>query len=176
MENSEKIQKLYGSTLEAERATTEVERQLSAVESDQETLELWLDYYEKEVDAMMASQQGGQGEIIAAPDQERERTYQIASKLSERLDEMGKDLTTMIEEINDASSTLSRTGKADDPLTQVVRVLNSHLSQLQQIDQGAAALQLKVQEAQRAGQSFAPLSGPARDAADGFYRSYMGRR
>ena len=75
VENSEKIQKLYGSTLEAERATTEVERQLSAVESDQETLELWLDHYEKEVDAMMASQQGGQGETIAAPDQERERTY-----------------------------------------------------------------------------------------------------
>ena len=134
VENSEKIQKLYGSTLEAERATTEVERQLTAVESDQETLELWLDHYEKEVDAMMASQQGGQGETIAAPDQERERTYvtpsqflkvilkkarryQIASKLSERLDEMGKDLTTMIEEINDASSTLSRTGKADDPVS-----------------------------------------------------------
>ena len=29
---------------------------------------------------------------------------------------MGKDLTTMIEEINDASSTLSKTGKADDPV------------------------------------------------------------
>ena len=45
------------------------------------------------------------------------RSYQIASKLSERLDEMGKDLTTMIEEINDASSTLSTTGKADDPVS-----------------------------------------------------------
>lgn len=73
--NSEKIQKLYGSTLEAERATTEVERQLSAVESDQETLETWLNFYEKEMDSMMASQQGGQGETISAPDQERERTY-----------------------------------------------------------------------------------------------------
>lgn len=61
-------------------------------------------------------------------------------------------------------------------LTQVVRVLNGHLTQLQQIDQGAAALQLKVQEAQRMGQSFGPLSGPTSDAADGFYRSYMGRR
>lgn len=75
VENSEKIQKLYGSTLEAERATTEVERQLSAVESDQETLESWLDHYEKEVDSMIASQQGGPGETVSAPDQERERTY-----------------------------------------------------------------------------------------------------
>ena len=134
MENSEKIQKLYGSTLEAERATAEVERQLNAVESDQETLESWLDHYEKEVDSMIASQQSGPGETVSAPDQERERTYvrhlvfikslliplrsyQIASKLSERLDEMGKDLSTMIEEINDASSTLSKTGKADDPVS-----------------------------------------------------------
>ena len=45
------------------------------------------------------------------------RSYQVASKLSERLDEMGKDLSTMIEEINDASSTLSKTGKADDPVS-----------------------------------------------------------
>ena len=134
VENSEKIQKLYGSTLEAERATTEVERQLSAVESDQETLELWLNHYEKEVDSMISSQQGGPGENISAPDQERERTYvlhflpvrqyadstgsyQIASKLSERLNEMGKDLTTMIEEINDASSALSKTGRPDDPVS-----------------------------------------------------------
>ena len=74
VENSEKIQKLYGSTLEAERATTEVERQLTAVEGDQETLESWLNHYEKEVDTMIASQQGGQGESVSAPDQERERT------------------------------------------------------------------------------------------------------
>ncbi len=77
VENSEKIQKLYGSTLEAERATTEVERQLSAVESDQETLESWLNHYEKEVDSMISSQQGGQGDSISAPDQERERTYVV---------------------------------------------------------------------------------------------------
>ena len=30
---------------------------------------------------------------------------------------MGKDLTSMIEEINDASSTLSKTGKVDDPVS-----------------------------------------------------------
>ena len=64
-------------------------------------------------------------------------------------------------------------------LSQVVRILNGHLNQLQQIDQGTAALQLKVREAQRASQLVGPnsgLSGPSSDAADGFYRSYMGRR
>ena len=73
VENSEKIQKLYGSTLEAERATTEVERQLTAVENDQAELEQWLDYYEKEVDSMIASSVSQDGSL-SGPDQERERT------------------------------------------------------------------------------------------------------
>ena len=73
VENSEKIQKLYGSTLEAERATTEVERQLTAVENDQAELSMWLDHYEKEVDSMISSSVG-QGDTLSGPDQERERT------------------------------------------------------------------------------------------------------
>ncbi|KAL6714081.1 FG-nucleoporin nsp1 [Lecanora helva] len=178
VDNSEKIQKLYGNTLEAERATTEVERQLTAVENDQAELAQWLDFYEKEVDSMISSTFGQDG-TLSGPDQERERTYQLAAKLSERLDEMGKDLGSMIEEINDASSTLSKNNKADDPLSQVVRVLNGHLTQLQQIDSGTAALQLKVRESQRTGQNLGSsygLNGPNSDAADSFYRSYMGRR
>ncbi|MCJ1343505.1 FG-nucleoporin nsp1 [Peltigera leucophlebia] len=178
VENSDKIQKLYGSTLEAERATTEVERQLTAVENDQEELAVWLDHYEKEVNQMM-SNQVGQGDSLQGPDQERDRTYKLAEKLSGRLEEMGKDLSTMIIEINHASSDLSKNSKADDPLSQVVRVLNNHLTQLQQIDQGAAALQAKVTAAQKAGNSTGPsngFSGPTSEAVDGFYRSYMGRR
>lgn len=73
VDNSEKIQKLYGRTLEAERATAEVEKQLSAVEGQQEELSYWLDSYEKDVEEMMA-RQVGQGEALQGPDQERERT------------------------------------------------------------------------------------------------------
>lgn len=73
VENSEKIQRLYGSTLEAERATTEVERQLTSVESDQAELESWLTHYEGEVDNMIQTQVG-QGDGLSGPDQERERT------------------------------------------------------------------------------------------------------
>ena len=71
VENSDKIQKLYGSTLEAERATVEVERQLSAVENGQMELEGWLDNYEAQVDEMMI---GSGWEGMQGPDQERERT------------------------------------------------------------------------------------------------------
>ena len=43
-------------------------------------------------------------------------SYKLAEKLSERLDDVGKDLTSMIEEVNGASSTLSKTNKADEPV------------------------------------------------------------
>ncbi|KAI4173744.1 MAG: hypothetical protein LQ343_002747 [Gyalolechia ehrenbergii] len=175
VENSEKIQKLYGSTLEAERATAEVERQITAVENDQDELESWLSKYEEKIDQMTSNS----GDSYHRPDQERQRTYELAEKLSTRLDEMWKDLGSMIDEINDASSALNKNTKPDDPLSQVVRVLNSHLTQLQQIDQGAAALQLKVATAQKASQTLSPangLNGPSSDAADSFYRSFMGRR
>lgn len=74
VENGSKVQKLYGSTVDAERATQEVERQLSSVEGQQEELSSWLDRYEREVDEMM-SKQVGPGEALQGPDQERERTY-----------------------------------------------------------------------------------------------------
>lgn len=177
VENGEKIQKLYGSTYEAERATTEVERQLATVEGQQAELESWLDRYEADVDEMF-TRQVGQGETLQGPDQERERTYKLAEKLTDRLDEMGKNITSMIDAINEASSNLSKNTTTDDPLSHIVRVLNSHLLQLQWIDQNAELLQQKVTAAQKFGESIGTngLGGQESDAADAFYRSYMGRR
>lgn len=194
VENGDKIQKLYNSTWEAERASVEVERQLAAVESQQADLTSWLDRYENDVDEMFV-RQVGQGDNLQGPDQERERTYKLAEKLTDRLDEMGKNLTSMIDAINETSSNLSKNNKTDDPvstlildpdsmiltimqLSHIVRVLNSHLAQLQWIDQNAELLQQKVAAAQKLGQGLASngIGGPESDAADHFLRSYMSRR
>ena len=43
--------------------------------------------------------------------------YKLAERLSDKLDEMGKDLKSMIEQINDASTTLGKTSKTDDPVS-----------------------------------------------------------
>lgn len=176
VENGEKIQKLYLETYEAERASNEIERQLQSVESQQDELSSWLDRYEQEVNDMF-SRQVGQSEQLAGPDQDRERTYKLAERLTDRLDEMGKDLGKMIKEINDISGTISKGSKPDDPLAQIVRVLNGHLSQLQWIDTNASALQAKVAAAQKAGNTVGGQYGSTDgDAADSFYRSFMGRR
>lgn len=116
VENGDKIQKLYVSTFEAERATSEVEKQLTAVENMQGELEGWLDRYEKDVDELF-NRNLGSSDNLQGPDQERERMYTLAEKLAGRLDDMGKDLTSMIQEINAASSSLSKAGKPDDPVS-----------------------------------------------------------
>ncbi|EMR71699.1 putative nuclear pore glycoprotein p62 protein [Eutypa lata UCREL1] len=176
VENGEKIQKLYLDTFEAEKASREVERHLVTVESQQDELESWLDKYEGEVDQLFTKDLG-HGEQLAGPDQEREKTYKTAEKVTERLDEMGRDLTKMIKEINDISGSLSKGNKPDDPLSQIVRVLNGHLTQLQWIDTNAAALQAKITAAQKASSTVgSQYGGLEHDAADSFYRSYMGRR
>lgn len=60
--------------------------------------------------------QGGMESELGGPDQERERTYRLAEKLGERLEDMGRDLGTMIEEVNVANAGLSKTTNADEPV------------------------------------------------------------
>jgi nuclear pore complex protein Nup62 len=87
------------------------------VENQQNELESWLNKYEGEVDEMLAKNGAGQGMELGGPDQERERTYKLAEKLGERLEDMGRDLGSMIEEINAANAGLSKTTKADEPVS-----------------------------------------------------------
>lgn len=105
-------------------------------------------------------------------------SYKLAEKLQDRLNELNKDLTEMIEEINTTSQTLSKSGKPDDPLTKVVRVLNSQLAQLQLIDSGAMQLQQKIDRAQKEGQRAGAngWNGLGSDPTEDFYRSFRGSR
>lgn len=112
-----KISKLYISAVTAEKQTASVEMQLSAVENQQNELESWLSKYEGEVDEMLAKDGTGPGMELAGPDQERERTYKLAERLGERLEDMGRDLASMVEEINAANAGLSKTTKADEPVS-----------------------------------------------------------
>ncbi|KAF2638348.1 hypothetical protein P280DRAFT_82536 [Massarina eburnea CBS 473.64] len=179
VENSDKVKQLYAKTFQAERDAAEVERQLTMMEENQQELDTYLDRYEKEIDNLMKTHGvSGRTDGLRGPDQERERTYKLAEKLQDRLNELNKDLTEMIEEINNTSQTLSKTGKPDDPLTKVVRVLNTQLSQLQLIDSGAAQLQEKIEKAQKESQRGGTNGwhGLGTDPSDDFMRSYRGGR
>lgn len=203
VENGNKVQKLYVNTVEADRATQEVERQLTTVENNQNEVDNWLSFYEQKVDEMLANQVGP-GEPLTGADADREQIYKTAEAISERLDEMGQGLTEMIEEVNSTSASLSKTNRADEPvsrlnviycviqgtndgptqISQIVRILNSHLSQLLVIDKDTSDLQAKVAAAQKAGQSISSRLGYAAGSpgkggssvVDDFHRSFMGRR
>lgn len=122
--------------------------------------------------------------------------YKTAEACTTRLTEMQHSLTSMIDELNSSSTKLSSTTasqqqqNASDPLADIVRVLNSHLAQLQTIDDGASALQGKVTLAQRdarqlggslggagvtGGASGSYGGGDAGGWVEGFGRSYLGR-
>lgn len=73
VENSDKIQKLYGNTLEAQRATAEVERQITVVENEQDELETYLESYEAQIEEMWNAQGGG-SDALRGPDKERQET------------------------------------------------------------------------------------------------------
>ena len=123
VDNSSKIDKLYVRTRTAERQTVSVDMQLTAVENSQNELEAWLDKYEHEVDEMLAKDSTTPSEV-GGPDQERERTYKLAEKLGERLEEMEKDLGRMVEEVNAANASLSRNGKGDEPVSKLLPLEN----------------------------------------------------
>ena len=118
VENTDKIGKLYLKTFQAERDAAEVERQLSAVEAQQAEMETLLDGWEREVESIV--QQRG-GEIGGGGvDAERERTYQVAEKVSERLTGLNKDLADVVEEINNASAMLNKSSNPDDPVSAAI--------------------------------------------------------
>ncbi|KAK3617674.1 FG-nucleoporin nsp1 [Elasticomyces elasticus] len=189
--NSGTISTLYGRCFQAERDCAEVERQLGGVEGAQDELEGLLGRYEGEVERMLESAgvgggEGGLGMGQGGVDGERERTYKTAEACSERLGEMHHSLADMIEEINAAGSKLgsgSGSGqraqqqqRQDDPLAEIVRVLNGHLSQLQSIDVAASELQGRVKVAQRETRGLEGRVGEAGGWVEGFGRSYLGRR
>ncbi|KAF2668490.1 hypothetical protein BT63DRAFT_479898 [Microthyrium microscopicum] len=173
--NADKISKLVAKTFQAERDAGEVERQLTSVENHQEELEQWLDKYEKDADDLIMK--AGLSGDSTGTDVERERTFKLAEKLTDRLDGLNKDLVDVIEEINAVSSLLNNTKGTDDPLSNVVRVLNSHLMQLQKIDMDASLLQAKVKEAQKAQKA---MDGgdwrSGTDPTDEFMRSFRRTR
>jgi len=148
IENGEKISKLYNDTTEEEKKQNRIDTQLSYLENEQTELSEVLDHYESLVKELFEGQMGGKDGMQPA-DVERERTYILAQRLNDQLERMGKDLAGMIEEINKSSETINKTTNQEDPLSQIVKVLNNHLSSLQWIDTHTTSIQEKIHEAEK---------------------------
>lgn len=119
IENGDKISKLYNDTIEEEKKQNRVETQLMYLENEQNELSEVLDHYERLVKELFEGQMGGL-EGMQPADQEREKTYIMAQRLNDHLEQMGKDLGGMIDEINKASTTINKTTNQEDPVSFLV--------------------------------------------------------
>jgi len=148
--NGDKLVNLLAETTEAEKTQARMDTVLQQLENEQEELGTALDYYESQIKDFFEIQFGS-AEGMQPADQEREKTYRMAEQLNETLIGMEGDLGEMIKAINKAGATINKTSNADDPLSQIVKILNDHLSSLQWIDTHTTQVAEKIQEAQRKG-------------------------
>jgi nuclear pore complex protein Nup62 len=108
-----------------------------------------------------------------AADAKRERAYSMAESLNAQLDELSRNLSSMIVEVNNLSSntaanassrshaepdtnalSLLRVGNklhnsGADPVSQIVAILNAHLGSLKWIDENTNALREKLENLRR---------------------------
>ncbi|KAF5103456.1 hypothetical protein D0Z03_000173 [Geotrichum reessii] len=146
MENGDRITQMYTEVVVAERKQTSIDQTLDYINRQQDDVEALLDNYEAQAAEFLADLAGPDG--LQPVDQEREKSYRLAEDLNEKLEGMSSNLTNVIKEMNTVQSDLAN-ANPDDALTQIVKVLNSHLSSLQWIDTHTTELQDKLDQIQQ---------------------------
>lgn len=140
LESGDQISRLYAATVEAEQHSGKVDQALNYIENQQDELAQILDSYEAQVKDITA-----EVGVNQPADQERERAYLKAEELIGELDGIGKNLGEMIGELNKSGEVMSRL-KEDDPLTSIIKILNTQLQSLSWIDENATILNGKIDQ------------------------------
>lgn len=177
----DEISRLIQALQVAEERQSSIEQTLDYVEQQQADLTSLLDGYESQVAELLQGATtsginafGSQGVTrsmeTGAADAERERAYAMAESLNAQLDELSRNLSSMIVEVNNlSSSTAAARPQAEpdanalgplrlgnklhnsgaDPVSQIVAILNAHLGSLKWIDESTNALREKVEKLRR---------------------------
>lgn len=124
------------------RSLLGVEEQLRRVAAAQEAAErklFMLECHQKEVHEALLTIEGEAERMVSserhmmdADAQERDRLYERAERISATLAALGSELTTTVEAVNSAQSTV--TGGGQSPVGSLVQVLNNQLQALSQIE------------------------------------------
>ncbi|KAG1060945.1 hypothetical protein G6F42_027820 [Rhizopus arrhizus] len=145
IENGSKISTLHENVTKVEVTQREIDQNLSYINAQQEELNLILDNYEKQIKDIF--DESNLQQPMQAADEQREKAYGLAESLNCQLDDVNKNLNVMVEEINKMGNAKQATSNDDDDVvSQIVQILNSHLSSLQWIDTHSIQLQNKIQE------------------------------
>lgn len=162
LKGGDEISSLLGALSLAEEKQASIDSTLDYLESSQNDLSYLVGEYESQIDSLLPGIT--QSAQLTSADVERERSYQLAETLNGHLDDVAKNLSAMIAELNSINSV--STGAAsvipattsdihgliverDGSIAQIVAILNAHLASLKWIDQSANALLVKLDSLRR---------------------------
>ena len=185
LKGADEISKLVTQVSQAEERHTGIEQTLDHVEQQQAELNALLDAYEAQRKDLLQSAGAQPRGDVGTADVEREKAYSLAESLNAQLDDMSRNLVSMIEEVNQmtapsGSSTSTRDlvdaspqalnsmrigGREtsvgyEDPIMQISAILNAHLGSLKWIDEHTTSLRDRL-EALRRGQTEKAVSHDA---------------
>ena len=136
---------------------TKMEQSLEYIENQQAQLTKAMDAYERQVNDLLGDDGVPDVQASGGPDAERERAYARADLLNGQLEDIGKNLGSLIEDVNSlthaagmssqpASALEGDDGNPIDPVAQIATILNAHLTSLRWIEGQADSLQGQVDQ------------------------------
>ncbi|XP_014092589.1 nuclear pore glycoprotein p62 [Bactrocera oleae] len=122
------------------------------VKSDQQTLEQELEFIATQHKELEESIVPLQKEFLKLPqvDVERSQTYLLVENLDTQLKQMSEDLKEIIDNLNDANKGQDST----DPIIQIGKILNAHMSSLQWIESSTTNISTKLDDITKMHESF----------------------
>ncbi|XP_072946592.1 uncharacterized protein Nup62 [Epargyreus clarus] len=131
--NGEKIVELNDAVQTVKNEQQSLEHELGFVLAQQKELEELLAPMEKQL-------LEDPGDRLRDP--EREHMYSLAENLETQLRQMSEDLKEVIEHLNETN----RSQDSNDPIVQIGRILNAHMSSMQWIDNSIAQISTKLDQ------------------------------
>lgn len=122
------------------------------VKSDQQTLEQELEFIATQHKELEESIVPLQKEFLKLPqvDVERSQTYLLVENLDTQLKQMSEDLKEIIDNLNEANKGQDST----DPIIQIGKILNAHMSSLQWIESSTTNISNKLDDITKMHESF----------------------
>lgn len=133
IENSEKIVGLNEAVEKVKTEQTQLQRELEYIEAQHSELDECIKPLENELSKSVQY------------DSEREHTYLQAESLDTQLKQMSEDLKEVIEHLNEAN----KDRDPNDPIVQIGKILNAHMSSLQWIESSTSNITTKLDEISR---------------------------
>lgn len=166
--SGEKLTQLYNDAALVEQTQQKIDQNLTYIEGQQDELEALLDGYNAQAESLLSSvssrnfeksnvQSNGTGsEPLLTNDQIRERAFHTAELLEDRLDFLGGNLSSLVNEINNISDTFNKTLTNDttagpdvddnenNTVEDILQLLNTHLESLKWIETNEQDLKNKL--------------------------------